>query len=106
MAEESENKNNMARDNERSREEDWPHNIALSLQTWVNNTPARQDLDDLEERHPLKDTKMMEGKMEISKKLWDGEQPKPLHSYTAQAQDFKKEVGFTNSDLLGTIFQQ
>ena len=34
---------------------------------------------------------MMEGKMEISKKLWDGEQPKPLHSYTAQAQDFKKK---------------
>jgi hypothetical protein len=91
MAEESEKKNKRAREarDESSGEEDGPPPIAVSIQTRVNKMP-RQDLDDLEERHSLKDANTMEEKMDIIKKLWEAK-PKAYSELTAQAQDFYKK---------------
>jgi hypothetical protein len=90
MAEESEKKNKRAREarDESSGEEDGPP-VAASLQTRVNKMP-RQDSDDLEERHSLKDANAMEEKMETIKKLWEAK-PKACSELTAQAQDFCKK---------------
>lgn len=101
MAEESEKKKKRARDESNGEKEYLPP-TASRVQTRVNKTP-RQDLDDLEERHSLKDTKTMEDKMEIIKKLWEAK-PKAYSDLTAQAQDFYKKSASPIMSCLETHF--